>query len=84
MFLNTFLIHTNLKPLRLQPAPLTRRPALKKAPETSSHLFPVSSLSFWISMHAHFLLPQIKHNLHRKQENTSQNPRYFLPRQAST
>lgn len=51
MFLNTFLIHANLKPVSLQPAPLTRRPSLKKAPETASHSLLVPFFSFWIYYH---------------------------------
>lgn len=71
MFLNTFLIHTNLKPVRLQPAPLTgvqfqRKPQKHLLTNSQVHVFP-----FGLTMHASFTFPQIKNNLHEKQEKSS-------------
>lgn len=60
MFLNTFLIHTNLKPVRQQSAPLPeghlkRKPQKYPVVNSQFHFF-----SFGFTMHSSFFLPKIK------------------------
>lgn len=73
MFLNTFLIHANLKPVRQQPAPLPeghleRKPQKHPVVNSQFHFF-----SFGFTMHSSFFLPKIKKKITQKQENTSQH-----------
>lgn len=71
MFLNTFLIHANLKSVRQQPAPLPeghleRKPQKHPVVNSQFHFF-----SFGFTMHSSFFLPKIKKKITQKQENTS-------------
>ena len=69
MFLNTFLIHANLKPVRQQPAPLPeghleRKPQKHPVVNSQFHFF-----SFGFTMHSSFFLPKIKKKkLHRNKK----------------
>ena len=69
MFLNTFLIHTNLKPVRQQSAPLPeghlkRKPQKYPVVNSQFHFF-----SFGFTMQSSFFLPKIKKKkLHRNKK----------------